>query len=221
METKPCHWYPSEVSDDDQAFVVPYLTRIAADTPRRRGDLREVFDTLRWIVPIEAPRPLLPNHIPPREAVSQQTQPRLARGCFEARRYDLRGLNCLPHQRPKRGDPGQRDRAEHPYRRISAGYPGKREPGGTRARTAASLAVASVPGQGNRILLLAPAIRALWRPSETSSRWLQARFGKDCARRSVPAGLIRTALGHPERAVVAQASSVVLDAIALVPGKPL
>jgi transposase len=47
MERKP---YPSDVSDDEWALVVPYLTLIMEEAPQREHSLREVFNGLRWIV---------------------------------------------------------------------------------------------------------------------------------------------------------------------------
>jgi transposase len=47
--------YPSDVSDEEWAFVAPYLTLPPLDAAQRRHDLREVFNTLRWIVRAGAP----------------------------------------------------------------------------------------------------------------------------------------------------------------------
>jgi transposase len=47
MTRKP---YPSDVTDDEWAFVAPDLTLMTADAPQRDYDLREVFNGLRWIV---------------------------------------------------------------------------------------------------------------------------------------------------------------------------
>jgi transposase len=42
--------YPTDVSDEEWAFVAPYLALVRQDAPQRTHDLREVFDALRWIV---------------------------------------------------------------------------------------------------------------------------------------------------------------------------
>ena len=42
--------YPSDVSDDEWAFVAPYLTLMNEDPPQREHSLREVFDGLRYVV---------------------------------------------------------------------------------------------------------------------------------------------------------------------------
>src|SRR5215208_3624218 len=42
--------YPSDVSDEEWAFVAPYLALLREDAPQREHDLREVLNALRWIV---------------------------------------------------------------------------------------------------------------------------------------------------------------------------
>ena len=71
MARKP---YPSDVSDVEWAFVAPYLTLMSEDAPQREHPLREVFNGLRWIVRAGAPWRMLPNDLPPWEAVYQQTR---------------------------------------------------------------------------------------------------------------------------------------------------
>jgi len=84
--------YPTDVSDDEWAFVAPYLSLMSPDAPQRVHDLRDVFNALRWIVRAGAPWRLLPTNFPPWEAVYQQTQRWIAAGCFEAIVHDLRAL---------------------------------------------------------------------------------------------------------------------------------
>jgi transposase len=84
--------YPSDATDDEWAFVAPYLTLMTPDAPQRRHDLREVYDALRWIVRTGAPWRYLPGNFPPWQAVHQQAQRWIAAGCFEAMAHDLRAL---------------------------------------------------------------------------------------------------------------------------------
>jgi transposase len=84
--------YPSDVSDEEWAFVAPYLTLMSEDAPQRRHDLREVFNAVRWMVRAGAPWRMLPNDFPRWEAVYQQTHRWIAAGCFEAMVHDLRVL---------------------------------------------------------------------------------------------------------------------------------
>src|SRR4030067_2436176 len=84
--------YPSNVSDDEWAFVAPYLTLMTEDAPQRVHSLREVFNGLRWIVRAGAPLRMIPNDLPPWEMVYQQTQRWIKAGVVEAMVHDLRGL---------------------------------------------------------------------------------------------------------------------------------
>jgi transposase len=84
--------YPSDVSDEEWAFVVPYLILLPEDAGQRTYSLREVFNGLRWIVRAGAPWRMMPNDLPPWYVVYQQTQRWLAAGCFAALVDDLRLL---------------------------------------------------------------------------------------------------------------------------------
>jgi transposase len=93
MEDSPSRKpYPTGVTDEEWAFVAPYLTLMDEDVPQRRYPLREVFNALRWIVRAGAQWRMLPTNFPPWAAVYQQTQRWIAAGCFEAMVHDLRAL---------------------------------------------------------------------------------------------------------------------------------
>jgi transposase len=87
MARKP---YPSDVKDDEWAFVAPYLTLMKPDAPQREHDLRELFNGLRWIVRTGSPWRYMPNDLPPWHAVYQQARRWLAAGVFEQMAEDLR-----------------------------------------------------------------------------------------------------------------------------------
>ena len=89
MARKP---YPSDVTDDEWSFVVPYLTLMREDAPQREHSLREVFNGLRWIIRTGSPWRYMPNDLPPWEMVYQQRQRWLKAGVFEALVQDLREL---------------------------------------------------------------------------------------------------------------------------------
>src|SRR5215210_3512368 len=93
--------YPSDVSEEEWAFVVPYLALVREDAPQRTHELREVFNGLRWIVKSGAPWRMLPHDFPPWGAVYQQTQRWLSAGVFEAMVHDLRALLRLAKGRDK------------------------------------------------------------------------------------------------------------------------
>src|SRR5215211_413381 len=89
MSSKP---YPSDVTDDEWAFVAPYLTLMKEDAPQRTHDLRAVFNGLRWIIRTGAQWRMLPNDLPPWYTVYQQAQRWIAAGVFEDMVHDLRAL---------------------------------------------------------------------------------------------------------------------------------
>jgi transposase len=89
MTRKP---YPSDVSDDEWAFVAPYLILMTEDAPQREYPLREVFNGLRWLARSGAQWRMIPNDLPPWYTVYQQTQRWLKAGVFEHLVHDLRRL---------------------------------------------------------------------------------------------------------------------------------
>src|SRR5262245_40310333 len=84
--------YPSDVSDDEWAFVAAYLTLMREDAPQGDHPLREVFNGLRWLVRAGAAWRMMPNDLPPWYSVYQQSQRWISAGVFEAMVHDLRAL---------------------------------------------------------------------------------------------------------------------------------
>jgi transposase len=84
--------YPSDVSDAEWQFVVPYLCLLPEDAGQRVYELRDAFDGLRWIVRTGSPWRSMPKDFPPWEMVSQQSRRWLKAGCFEAIVHDLRAV---------------------------------------------------------------------------------------------------------------------------------
>ncbi len=87
------------MSDDEWAFVAPYLTLMTQDAPQREHPLREVFNALRLLVRTGSPWRYLPNDLPPWYTVYQQTHRWIAAGCFEAIVHDLREMLRLAQGR--------------------------------------------------------------------------------------------------------------------------
>ncbi len=91
METQPSRKpYPTDVTDDEWAFVAPSLTVMDAAAPHRRHELRDVVHALRWIVRAGAPWRMLLTNVPPWAAVDQPTQRWITAGCCEQMVHDLR-----------------------------------------------------------------------------------------------------------------------------------
>jgi transposase len=81
MSTIPARCpYPSDVSDDEWAFVAPYLLLLSETAGQRRHNLREVFNGVRYIVKTGAPWRMLPHDLPPWPVVSQQMRHWLVAG---------------------------------------------------------------------------------------------------------------------------------------------
>jgi transposase len=84
--------YPSDVSDEEWAFIAPYLVLCREDAPRREDSLRAVFNGLRYIVRTGNQWRFMAHDLPPWPVVYQQTQRWIRVGCFEMIVQDLRSL---------------------------------------------------------------------------------------------------------------------------------
>src|SRR5215218_8326272 len=114
--------YPSDVSDEEWAFVAPYLALVREDAPQRNHDLREVFNGLRWIMRTGSAWRYMPHDLPPWEAVYQQTRRWLEAGVFEEMVHDCVyscGFRRAKH--PIRGRPYWTPAPCNPRRRAALG----------------------------------------------------------------------------------------------------
>ena len=84
--------YPSDVSDEEWAFVAPYLALCKEDSEQRDYPQRAVFNGLRYLVRTGSQWRYMPNDLPPWPAVYQQTQRWIRARCFETMVEDLRML---------------------------------------------------------------------------------------------------------------------------------
>jgi len=66
--------YPSDISDEEWAFVAPYLTLMKEDAPQREHSLRVVFNGLRYVIKTGATWRMMPHDLPPWGKIYQQTQ---------------------------------------------------------------------------------------------------------------------------------------------------
>jgi transposase len=136
MNRKP---YPSDVSDDEWAFVVPYLTLMTEAAPQRAYPVREVFNGLRWIVRAGASWRMMPNDLPPWHVVYDQTQRWLKAGVFEALVHDLRALLRLAtgrQEQPSAAILDSRTLQSSPESGPRAGYDGAKRKRGSKVHAA-------------------------------------------------------------------------------------
>jgi transposase len=131
--------YPTDVSDEEWAFVAPYLILLPLDAEQRRHDLREVFNALRYLVKSGAPWRMLPHDFPPWAVVYQQTQRWLKARVFEAIVHDLRELLRVAQGRnaqPTAAIVDSRTLQSTPESGARAGYDGGKRRKGSKTHMA-------------------------------------------------------------------------------------
>jgi transposase len=131
--------YPSDVSDDEWAFVAPYVTLMSEAAPQREHSLREVFNGLRWLARAGASWRLMPHDLPPWGVVYQQTQGWLQAGVFEALVHDLRALLRLAAGRSEQPSAvilDGRTLQSSPESGARAGYDGHKRKKGSKVHLA-------------------------------------------------------------------------------------
>lgn len=131
--------YPSDVSDEEWAFVAPYLTLMTEEAPQREHSLREVFNGLRWIIRAGAPWRMMPNDLPPWYTVFQQTQRWISAGVFEDMVHDLRALLRLAkgrNEQPSAAIFDSRTLQSTPESGKRAGYDGHKRKKGSKTHIA-------------------------------------------------------------------------------------
>lgn len=131
--------YPSDVSDEEWAFVAPYLTLMREDAPQREYDLREVFNGVRYVVRTGCPWKLLPHDLPPWAVVYQQSQRWIKAGVFEAMVHDLRAVLRLAkgkNEQPSAAIFDGRTMQSTPESGERAGYDGYKRKKGSKVHIA-------------------------------------------------------------------------------------
>lgn len=136
MDREP---YPTDVSDEEWAFIAPYLTLMREDAPQREYPLREVFNGLRYVVRGGISWRMIPNDLPPWEVVYQQTQRWLRAGVFEAIGHDLRTVLRLAQGRKEQPSGAifdSRTLQSSPESGKRAGYDGAKRRKGSKTHIA-------------------------------------------------------------------------------------
>ena len=87
------------MSDDEWAFLAPYLTLMREDAPQREHPLRELLNGLRYMVRGGLAWRMMPHDLPPWHAVYAQARRWFAAGCFESAAHDLREILRLKEGR--------------------------------------------------------------------------------------------------------------------------
>src|SRR5215207_6594138 len=136
MARKP---YPSDVTDEEWAFVAPYLTLMREDVPQREHTLREVFNGLRYFVRGGQAWRMLPNDLPPWDVVYGQTRRWMDAGVFDAMTQDLRRILRVlggRHAEPTAAVFDSRTLQSTPESGTRAGYDGAKRRKGSKTHMA-------------------------------------------------------------------------------------
>jgi transposase len=139
MEAATRKPYPSDVSDEEWAFVAPYLTLMKEEAPQRIYPLREVFNGLRWFVKAGADWRLMPHDLPPWHAVYDQGRRWEKAGVFEDMVHDLRRVLRLAEGReaePTAAILDSRTLQSSPESGARAGYDGHKKRKGSKVHLA-------------------------------------------------------------------------------------
>ena len=151
--------YPSDVSDEEWAFVLPYLLLSREDSAHREHDLRSVFNGVRYIARTGNQWRFMPHDYPPWPAIYQQMQRWMRAGCFERLVEDARIL--LREFAGRKGQPtaaciDSRTLQSTPESGARAGYDGAKRRKGSKVHIAVDtlghlLALSVTPAdQGDR-----------------------------------------------------------------------
>jgi transposase len=139
MDKRERSGYPSDVTDEEWAFVAPYLALCKEEAEQRDYALRAVFNALRYIVRTGSQWRYMPNDLPPWTVVYQQTQRWIRARCFETMVEDLRLL--LREFAGRKGQPtamilDSRTLQSTPESGARAGYAGAKRRKGSKIHAA-------------------------------------------------------------------------------------
>ena len=139
MNTTRKSSYPSDVTDEQWEFLLPYLTLMKEDAPQREYSLRDLFDAIRYVVRTGVQWRYLPHDFPPWTAVYQQARRWLQAGVFEEIAHDLRVIERILQGRDE--DPSAvildaRTLQSTPESGSRAGYDGAKRKKGSKVHIA-------------------------------------------------------------------------------------
>ena len=131
--------YPSDVSDAEWEFLLPYLTLMRTDAPQRSHDMREVFNAIRYVVKTGCQWRMLPHDFPGWTVVYQQVRRWIQAGVFEHITHDLRMLLrvlCERNPDPSAAILDGRTLQSTPESGHRAGYDGAKKKNGSKVHIA-------------------------------------------------------------------------------------
>ena len=133
---RPC---PSDVSDGEWEFLLPFLTLMREDAPQRGHPLREVFNAMRYVVKTGCQWRYSPNDLPPWRVVYQQARRWMEAGVFEQVAHELRCVMRLVAERnehPTAAISDARTMQSTPESGARAGFDGRKKRNGSKVHVA-------------------------------------------------------------------------------------
>src|SRR3982750_3066974 len=131
--------YPSDVSDGEWEFLLPYLTLMDEDAPQRKYPLRAVFNALRYFVKTGCHWRYLPHEFPPWPVVYQQARRWMEAKVFEQIAHELRIVLRLVDDRreqPSAAILDSRTLQSTPESGARAGFDGHKKKNGSKVHVA-------------------------------------------------------------------------------------
>ena len=131
--------YPSDVSDAEWEFLLPYLTLMREDAPQRSHGMREVFNAIRYMVKTGCQWRMLPHDLPDWTVAYQQARRWIQAGVFEQIAHDLRVILRLVNERepqPSATILDGRTLQSTPESGDRAGYDGAKKKNGSKVHAA-------------------------------------------------------------------------------------
>src|SRR5260221_2880493 len=131
--------YPSDVTDAEWEFLLPYLTLMREDAPQRSNDMREVFNAIRYVVKTGCQWRMLPHDLPEWTVAYQQARRWIQAGVFEQVAHDLRVILRLVQERepqPSATILDGRTLQSTPESGDRAGYDGAKKKNGSKVHAA-------------------------------------------------------------------------------------
>jgi len=131
--------YPSDVTDAEWEFLLPYLSLMREDAPQREYPLRDLFNALRYVVRTGCQWRYLPHDLPAWTAVYQQARRWLQAGVFEQITHDLRVITRFLNERsiePSAAILDGRTLQSTPESGDRAGYDGAKKKKGSKVHVA-------------------------------------------------------------------------------------
>src|SRR4051794_36274903 len=201
--------YPSDVSDAEWEFLLPYLTLMREDAPQREHSLREALNALRYVVKTGCQWRFRPHEFPPWTAVYQQARRWMQAGAFESAAHDLRVILRLVNERepqPSAAILDGRTLQSTPESGDRAGYDGAKKKNGSKVHAAVdtmgsllALKVTAANAQEREQLAeLAARVQEVTGGTVTVAFVDQGYTGENAAQQASQAGIALEVVKHTE-----------------------